>query len=275
MARPVVTEDELRDRIRRPVPGQRVEVPAGARLSPAAEDFVRAWDLELVEAPAAPPRPSETHARHRGAGTSDERPAWDRPGEFPVVLTGDLPRCAVCDTPVARKPPHLTQLDAERFAPKTNPRVRLRGKVDTVHAFALLIAARARDAGQPGLATELGSLAAYCREVQSAEYQGREAAPLTLAGRDEDTIHATTHDPDGTLGIAHVVPHEGDGELLHWLNLLRCEAREAELVGLEAHPPSDADPARRSVLHALNRLSSGVYLLVLLLRARELPGEPQ
>lgn len=273
MPQPVVTEADLRDRIRRPVHGQRVEVPADARLSPAAQDFVQAWGLELVRVPAAPGAASSVTAGAREAPhTGERRPHWDRPGEFPVVLSGDPPRCEVCDQPVTRKPSHLTQLDAERFAAKTNPRVRLRGKVDTVHALTMLAAARARDRGRNELAAELDTFAAYCREIQSAEYQGREAAPLALAGRDETDAHAATHDPDAALGIGHVVPDESDDEVLHWLNLLRCEAREAELAGLDAYPPSQADAVAHSVTHALNRLSSGAYLLVLLVRAGELDG---
>ncbi len=256
MTRPVVTEEQLRAQLRRPARGERVTVPAGAQLSPSAEDFVRSWDLRLVEgAPATP------------GGATQEHPDWDRPGTFPVVLSGEPPRCAVCDSPVRAKPDPLTQLDAERFAAKTNPRVALRGRLDTVHAHALLAAARARERGCGALSAALGTLAAYCREIQSAEYADRAAAPLTLAGRDEAAVHRATHDPDGELGIPHVVPEADDDELLHWLNLLRCEARETELAGLAAFPPTEASATRRSVLHALNRLSSGAYLLVLLLRA--------
>ena len=278
MARPVVTEEALRAQLPRPARGQTVRVPAHAQLSPAASDFVHSWGLELVEEHAAPPS-APAHGAPTGSPTGGEgsptAPAWDRPGTFPVVLTGEPPRCEVCDSPVRGKPDHLTQLDAERFAPKTNPRVALRGRLDTVHAHALLAAARARDRGRPALAQALSTLAAYCREIQSAEYADRAAAPLALAGRDEDAVHRATHDPDGQLGIPHVVPGPEDDELLHWLNLLRCEARETELTGLEAFPPAEASPTRRSVLHALNRLSSGAYLLVLLLRAGELSGAPQ
>lgn len=264
---PIITEAWLRERVRRPERGLTVELPPGARLSPAAMDFVRAWDLDVPEAADRPARGGVADALLRDA------PEWDRPGAFPVVLDGPLPRCEVCGAEVTDKPDHLTQLDAGHYAAKSHPRIALRGKLDTVHGLALLVAARAQACGEDEMARHLATTAAYCREIQSAEYASRAVAPLELAGYGEPALHAATHDPDGWLGVGHVVPDERDPELLHWLAWLRCEAREAELVALQAAGPAPGPVKERSVAHALNRLSSGVYLLMLLLRAAGAPGE--
>ena len=275
--RVIVTEAGLREQLRTPTHGARVVVPAGAQLSPAAEDFVRAWRLEVAAeaASAAAERPGESasdaptsvgHGSERGSGAQAR---WDRPGAFPVVLDGPIPRCEVCESEVRRKPSHLTQLDAEYFAPKTHPRIALRGKLDSLHALALLIAARAGAEGREALMGQLRTLAAYCREIQSAEYAGRLVDPLVLDGRDEASVHAVTHDPDGHLGIPHVVPDEEDPEVLHWLSWLRCQVRETEIVAMGVTPIERASVEQRSLVHALNRLSSGVYLLILLVRAAD------
>lgn len=145
-----------------------------------------------------------------------------------------------------------------------------RGKMDTLHAQFLLAAAQARRFNLPDLTNHLSALAAYCREITGAEYDEREVAPLQLAGLTEAEIREASHWPDRILGIAHVTPGFNDHELLLQLNLLRCQARETELVAASAFTGSDGRPARPDLILALNRLSSAVYYLILLLKAGKL-----
>jgi ethanolamine utilization cobalamin adenosyltransferase len=256
----IVTEAELREQIRRPARGLRVVVPAGSTFSPSAEDFVRTWQLQVEYGQAPLPGPPTRGSRERTG-----RPAWDRPGAFPVRFEGEPPVCVTCGAKVTAKPDHLTQLDTAHFAAKTSPRIRLRGKLDTLHAMALLAGSRARAQGLADLAGQLESVAAYSREILSAEYAARPAARLEIAGLDEDELRSVTHDPVGSLGVEHLVPESSDSEILLWLNWLRCEVREAELAALEAFPPDpETGPARASIAHGLNRLASAVYYLELL-----------
>jgi ethanolamine utilization cobalamin adenosyltransferase len=161
---------------------------------------------------------------------------------------------------VHHKPDPLTQLDAGHFAPKTHPRIKLRGQIDSLHALMLLVAAEARRYQLPRLAEGLHTLAAYCREVQSAEYHARPVQPLALLGKSEDDVHDISHWPDRHLGLPHLTPGASDHAILHWLNYARTQAREVELVALEAGAAPD-------VAHALNRLSSAVYVLALMFKA--------
>lgn len=208
-----------------------------------------------------------SRAADGGLSTEGGRhPSWDTPSRFPVVLEGDVPRCVTCHGEVRRKPDHLTQLSAHYFAPKTHGRIRLRGRVDSLQALALLVASRARAAGDEELVARLSTVAAYCRELMSAEYHERPAAAPVLDGLDEEEIHAATHDPDTRFGLPHLTPGVADPELLHWLNVLRCQVREVEVLALEVLP---GDGWERSVVHGLNRLSSVVYYLELELTARE------
>jgi ethanolamine utilization cobalamin adenosyltransferase len=172
------------------------------------------------------------------------------------------------------KPDHLTQHDAGHFGPKTAPRVRLRGRLDSLHALALLAAAEARRCNLPALAAHLDTLAAYCRELQSAEYHGRAAAPIAVAGYAEAELHDISHHPDRHFGRPHLVPGPHDHAILHWLNLLRAHAREVELEALEAYPPAAAEPGP-SLARGLNRLSSAVYVLELLFQAGRLAWSPE
>lgn len=243
----VITEAELREAWRNGQ-GTLPSFPAGVRFSASAQDFLKSHGLTATVA---------------GAPAVDARADWDRPGTFPVVLSGDLPLCAECGQPVHAKPEHMTQLDATTFAPKTAPRLKLRGRVDSLHAFVMLAAAMARRDRLDALARHLDTLAAYCREIMSAEYNVRPVASLTLAGMDATQLHAISHWPDRHLGIEHIVPGADDHEILHWLNVVRTQAREVEVVALESLVPAD-------LAHALNRLSSAVYVLELLFKAGKL-----
>lgn len=260
---PIMTEAQLRDRIRQPQAGMSVRVPAGTRFSPAAQDFVKQWRLNVTWGEDPPATAAGASARL----PADQRPAWDRAVEFPVKLEGALPTCSTCGMPVKPKPEHLTQLNADHFVPKNTPRIRLRGKLDTLHALVLLVGSQARAAQKPDLAADLETLAAYCREIVSAEYNERAAAPLALAGVDEETLHKATHHPETAFGIPHILPDTNDAPLLLWLNYLRCAAREAEIAALDAFTDAENKVTQPSLVKAVNRLSSAVYYLELLLKA--------
>jgi ethanolamine utilization cobalamin adenosyltransferase len=258
----ILSEAELRAQLGPPRHGAVVEVPPGARLTPAAEDLVRAWGLELREVPGAVVGSAGDRALPAGAGASGA--AWDVPGRFPVVLEGEIPRCVTCGGEVRRKPSHVTQLDARFFAPKTDARIRLRGRLDSLQALTLLVAARARAEGREGLAADLDTVAAYCRELLAAEYHLRPPGELRLAGLDEETLHHASHHPEEAVGLPHLVPDASHPEILHWLNWLRCQVREAEVLALDAFPPEHHPGTEGSALaRAVNRLSSAVYYLEL------------
>jgi ethanolamine utilization cobalamin adenosyltransferase len=249
----ILSEQELRERLGTVRRGAVVEVRPGVRLTPAADDLVRTWELELREVPSG--------AAHGEAGPA---PAWDVPGRFPVVLEGDVPACVTCGGQVRDKPSHLTQLDPRYFAPKTDARIRLRGRLDSLQALALLAAARANGDGWPELAAHLGSVAAYCRELLAAEYHLRSPGALEIAGLDEAALHHASHHPEEVVGVDHLVPDSSDPEVLHWLNLLRCQVREAEVMALDAFPPEHHPGTEGGpIAEALNRLSSAIYYLEL------------
>jgi ethanolamine utilization cobalamin adenosyltransferase len=258
----VITESELRELWQ----NGRATLPtfaSGTRFSPAAHDFIKSHRLEITFTTPTPTPHPDSHSTN-----------WDKPGEFPVALTGPLPVCAICGQPLGRKPTHMTQLDAEHFAPKTHPRIKLRGQIDSLHAVIMLIAAEARRYQLPQLADALDTVAAYCREILAAEYKGRAVAPISLLGKSEDKLHAISHRPDQHLGIPHLVPDPTYHAILHWLNLARAQSREVELSALDLYGPHEHThenlDASGSLPHALNRLSSAIYVLELLFKRGDL-----
>jgi len=270
----VMTEAELREMWqagRGAIPPMSRQV----RFTPSARDFIHQWNIEIsyVDAVSAsePPQAAVTH--------NSSRPAWDKPGEFPVRLEGSLPVCSVCGQPIRDKPSHMSQLDPGHFAPKTAPRFLFRGKMDTLHAQFLVAMTHARRSNLAQLVDYLTTLAAYCREITSAEYNEREVAPLQLAGQSEAAIRERTHWPEQNLGIKHVVPGPDDHDIVLQLNLLRCQVRETELAAANVFIGPDGQPVRPDLMRALNRLSSAVYYLILLFKAGKivwkLPGRPE
>lgn len=255
----VITESELRELWQN---GQAAlpAFPPDTRFSPSAADFIKTHHLEI---------------RFEQSLISNlHSPSWDKPATFPVVLTGPVPVCAICGQPLERKPGHFTQLDAGRFAPKTHPRIKFRGQLDSLHALVMLVAAEARRYQLPQLAEALDTLAAYCREVQSAEYNSRPVQPLTLLGKSEEELHALSHWPDRHLGIPHLTPDSTDHAILHWLNVARTQSRELELTALDLYGPKEHTHENKlatgSIPHALNRLSSAIYVVELLFKRGDL-----
>lgn len=249
----VVTEADLRDQLRRPTQGASVVVPAGARLSPAAEDFVKQWQLNVV---------TGTGSVEAQSATPTEGPAFQKESVFPVVRPDSPPRCTCCGTEVTHKGDNITQLNAYHFVMKNHPRIRLRGQVDSLHATVLMAECQARGLGMDWLGDNLATLAAYCRELTSAEYNERPVAHLALTGWDMESIHKATHDPVGVLGVPHATIDGYSPVLSHWLNMCRTQCRELELTALDAFN-SPHHPFGASINHGLNRLSSAFYFLQL------------
>ena len=244
----VISEADLRTQLRCPSRGAVVDVPPGASLTPSARDFIKEWGLQVREVLTEEP----------GTG----RPASLHESIFPVVKPEQPPRCGTCQGEITRKPDALTQLNATQYVHKTHPRIRLRGQADSLHALVLMTQAQSTSLGPPWLTEALGVLAAYCRELTSAEYNERPVDSLELPGWDEKAIHKATHDPDGVLGVPHATIDGTSPILMHWLNLCRTQCRELELTALGTFPDPE-HPFGPSLNHALNRLSSAFYLLQL------------
>lgn len=244
--------------------GAEVTVPAGARLSPSAADFVKQWALVMVDSNGM--AAGAQHAATEPGSANDQDHEWDKASMFPVNFAGELPTCMTCGTPLKHKPSEMTQLDAHHFALKTHPRIKLRGEVDSLHALVLLTQRMAKLEGDSKLVRDLGTVAAYCRELTSAEYNERPVAQLELADWDAERIHQATHDPKGTLGIEHLTIDEDEPELQHWLNMARTKSREIEITAMEAFG-SPAPEWGATICHAFNRLSSTFYFLQLRMKA--------
>ena len=102
----------------------------------------------------------------------------------------------------------------------------------------------------------LGEVLEALRAVLAAEVKEEPLPPLTLFGLDGDGLRRVSHHVREELGIPHPIPEHTMGRMALTLNRLRTQIRETELAAAAAFPGQ-----REDLLLALNRLSSGIYIL--------------
>jgi ethanolamine utilization cobalamin adenosyltransferase len=253
-----VTESWLRERFSL-APGSEIHLPENARLTPSARTLLEERQIRVKYLDDAGRAFVETAQTARG-----EAPALQRV----PVLTGENERraamCLLCAQPLAVKPDTLTSLDGKALVAKNDPRLKLRGKLDTAIAHAVWIQAEfAPKGGKTPLAHWLADVRSALGSVLKAEVSGEAMPPVAMGEFDEAAIHAISHHPLKYLGHDHLVPEVAHGVQVARLNLLRAQIREAELSAAEVFIDRDFKVVRPDIMQALNRLSSAVYVLML------------
>ena len=165
------------------------------------------------------------------------------------------------------KPEHMTHLNGDTLVPKTHPRIRFRGKLDTLEAELLLCQQEC-----PRYEKEVGEVLGFVRELLRREVMEEPIGDEPLLGMTESEIRRRSHFPQDYYGQPHFMPSVKDGPVILRLNRCRCAAREAELSAAEAFTDREGIPTREDLLRAMNRLSSVLYLLMIREKAG---GEPQ
>jgi ethanolamine utilization protein EutL len=224
---------------------------------PACEAAARAFTAAIVDVCAAPLARRSTRGAGESTPRSPARAAGGAPGRFQALATGER---------FADKPDHLTHLvDDASLVPKTHPRIAARGKLDLLQSAVLDAQVTADSDGARALVGELGEILELARALVGAEVTGREVPPPRLFGMSADEVRDATHHTYELYGVPFMYPDVRQGPVVAKLSLARGIAREAELAIIAAFPPGrgavTAPPARADLAHALNRISSALYLL--------------
>ena len=156
------------------------------------------------------------------------------------------------------KPEHMTHLNGEVLVPKTHPRIRFRGKMDTLEAELILCQ---RIPGAPEGA--LGEILDLSRKILRCDVLEEPLRQDTLCGLTQAEQRERSHMPQDYYGQPHFMPQASDGSVIAGLNRARCFAREAELTAVEAFSDRDGNLIREDIPKALNRMSSMLYLLMI------------
>jgi ethanolamine utilization cobalamin adenosyltransferase len=150
----------------------------------------------------------------------------------------------------------MTQLYPGRLAPKDDPVIRFRGKLDTLTAMILEAQVLGAEKGNCAFAEDLQEALAFARGLFAADYSGRPLGELRILGMGADELREQSHHPEKYFGRPHLLTDCGMGALSVRLNLLRAAARETEAAAVTAFPD------RPDIVEALNRLSSLFYILM-------------
>lgn len=158
---------------------------------------------------------------------------------------------------VEEKPEHMTHLQGNVLVRKTHPRIRFRGKLDTLEAE--LILCRLECKGQE---KELGEILALVRKLIRCDVLEEPLKEEPLCGLTQQEQRSHSHFPQDYYGQPHFMPEAADGREIALLNRTRCAAREAELAAVEAYVDRDGKVIREDLLRAMNRISSMLYILM-------------
>jgi len=216
----------------------------------ACEAAARAFAEAVVDVCRAP-------HDHRVGAAAVPALALDPNGKYRALETGER---------FAAKPDHLTHLTSdETLVRKTHPRIVARGKLDLLQS-AVLDAQTAADAEDARtLVGELGEILELARALLGAEVTGEPAPAVRLFGMGDDELRDATHHTQELYGVPFMYPDVRQGPVIAKLGLARAVAREAEVAITAAFPAeaggATAPPTRADLAHALNRVSSALYLL--------------
>ena len=158
---------------------------------------------------------------------------------------------------MTEKPEHMTHLNAEVLVPKTHPRIKFRGKMDTLEAELILC-----QLSDPALVDPVGEVLALARQLIRCDVLEEPVKQEKLCGLTEEEQRRRSHFPQEYYGQPHFMPGAGDGMAIARLNRARCAAREAELTAVETFSDREGNPTRPDILRALNRMSSMLYILM-------------
>ncbi len=156
------------------------------------------------------------------------------------------------------KPEQMTHLNSDVLVPKTHPRIRFRGAVDTLEAELLLGQLRC-----PKWRKELGEILNLARMLIRCDVMNEPVQSGKLCGLTEAEQRSHSQRPQDFYGQAHFMPEPSDGETVLILNKCRCAARAAELAAAGAFTDENGNCTREDILRAMNRMSSMLYILMI------------
>lgn len=246
------------------VEGGELRLPAQSRLTPAARDALEEKKIRVRYA-------DEAGRVFVDTGDGDER-ARVHP------LTGSAERhaahCQLCHQEIKAKPESMTHLNATTMVAKNDARIVLRGRIDTAIAQAVLLQAEWQASGLPvTLQAMLADVRGALGNVLRAEAMDEPVPPIMLGELNAEQIHLISHKPLQYLGHDHIVPSIEHGLVVARLNLLRALIREVEVAAAQAFIDKDFAISRGDLMQALNRLSSAVYVLMLIVWVYEKSGK--
>ena len=149
-----------------------------------------------------------------------------------------------------------TSLNAHEKISKSDLRIELRGRLDSLNAQIILFQAHS---GNENFINDLEEFRIIITRLQACEacekvFDGK----IILWGLDENEIHERSHNPKKFFNKGHLLLNHKMGREASEINFLRTLTRETELCACRAFNDDD----KYKIIHVLNRLSSALYVLI-------------
>ncbi len=183
----------------------------------------------------------------------------------PLKINNQKPQngCWACGSDITEKPSYMTHLDDHVLVPKNHPRIALRGKIDT--AICLCVEAQCVLQEQPLFITHaMSDIRSYLGQLLKSEVTGEPLSLPSFGDIDSEIIHKWSHNPLKYLGYDHMLPEAKFGLDVAKLNTLRASIRELELQASRVFIDISMRLEREDIVAGLNRLSSAVYVVMIL-----------
>ena len=153
-----------------------------------------------------------------------------------------------------------TSLRGQEIVSKCDPRIELRGQIDSLLAQAVLNCAYAEHYGYTNVTLGAKDIVRVVRELMRAEATGEKPEIKTILGMSFDELRDVSNNPREELGVQHYMPDENTDLMSAHLNVLRTDIRRTERT---AWCLEDDSPQMEALRLVLNRLSSAAYILML------------
>jgi propanediol utilization protein len=168
----------------------------------------------------------------------------------------------------AEKPEYMTHLNGKKLVAKSDPVIRLRGELDSFISQLVETQLWFIGKGCTGMAEKLEEVVVFCRKLMQAEVMEKEFDFPLVFGFDKEQLREVSHNPMKYFGVKHSFVSRKHGMSVARLHVLRAKSIEVELAAVNAFIKEDGSCVREDVVSALNRLSSIMYILVCLEKAR-------
>ncbi len=160
------------------------------------------------------------------------------------------------------KPEAMTHLFENVLIYKDDPRIVLRGKLDTLQSVILESQIYFSTLGRDDLIAPLEEMLDYSRKILGSEVLNREMEEQKLLGLSSSEIRDHSHNPQKYFELKQMVlVHHSQGAIVVKFNYLRALVRECELVAVSAFRDGDTI-THNTLIQALNRLSSCFHILM-------------
>ncbi len=160
------------------------------------------------------------------------------------------------------KPEDLTLLNDADLVPKNHPRIKFRGEIDNLIAQVILVQGQfIRAEKLKKISLWLQDIRSHLGQIMQAEVQDKNLEDMSMGDFSFADIRKISHDPLKYLGHNHIVPMVDHGPHVGWLNALRTQVRKVEILAIETFAN---EPLHQNIILTLNRMSSALYILMIL-----------